>query len=99
MGLFSRVSTSDVVLTGEGQIDAQTPFAKGPWSLGRLARMQKKRVVAFAGAVSGPASATRDAFDEIIAVTPHGEGMPDPLHAAALLEAAARKWALGQRHP
>jgi glycerate kinase len=97
LGLFQRLSDVDVVVTGEGQIDAQTPMAKGPWSLGRLAHMQKKRVVAFAGAVRGPAAATRDAFDEVITVTPQEQGVPSPADAAALLEAAAKKWALAQR--
>src|SRR5581483_645928 len=82
LGLFSRLSEADVVITGEGQIDAQTPFDKGPWGLGRLARMQKKRVVAFAG---------------VITVTPKNQGVPGASEAADLLEAAAKKWAQGQR--
>src|SRR5581483_453453 len=97
LGLFTRLSEADVVVTGEGQIDAQTQFEKGPWGLGRLARMQKKRVVAFAGAVAGPATATRDAFDEVITVTPKNQGVPGASEAADLLEAAAKKWAQGQR--
>jgi glycerate kinase len=97
LGLFQRVSDVEVVITGEGQIDAQTQYDKGPWSLGRLARMQKKRVVAFAGAVLGPASSTRDAFDEVITVTPKDQGVPKAAEAAALLEAAAKKWAQTQR--
>jgi glycerate kinase len=97
LGLFQRVSDVDVVITGEGQIDAQTSFEKGPWSLGRLAHMQKKRVVAFAGAVVASASSTRDAFDEVITVTPKDAGVPSANQAAALLEAAAKKWALSQR--
>ena len=95
LGLFQRVIDSDVVLTGEGSIDVQTTFAKGPWSLGRLARMQKKRVVAFAGVVSGgTTAASREAFDDVIQVSPAGE-LPGPEEAAALLEEAARKWASG----
>lgn len=95
LGLFQRVIDADVVLTGEGSIDVQSTFAKGPWSLGRLARMQKKRVVAFAGVVSGGTTASsREAFDDVIQVSPAGE-LPTPEEAAALLEEAARKWASG----
>ncbi len=97
LGLFQRVGDAEVVLTGEGQIDLQTTYAKGPWSLGRLAKMQKKRVVAFAGSVSGGSgSATREAFDDVIQVTPPGE-LPTSAEAERLLVEAARKWALGPR--
>ena len=93
LGLLHRVIDADVVLTGEGSIDLQTTSGKGPWSLGRLARMQKKRVVAFAGVVSGGNSAaTREAFDDVIVVTPPGE-LPSPAQAEKLLTEAARKWA------
>src|SRR5262249_4917472 len=90
LGVFARVAAAAIVGTGEGQIDAQTRFEKGPWGLGRLARMQKKRVVAFAGAVAGPASATHDAFDEVVVVTPEHQELPRADEAAALLEGAAK---------
>lgn len=97
LGLFSRIAEVDHVITGEGQLDVQTTYAKGPWSLGRLARMQKKRVVAFAGTVSGNTAAkTRDAFDEVIVVSPAGP-MPSTAEAEKLLIEAARKWASGPR--
>ncbi len=97
MGLFQRVTDAEVVLTGEGQLDVQTTFAKGPWSLGRLARMQKKRVIAFAGTVTGgTAAAAREAFDDVIQVTPPGE-LPTPAEAERLLVEAAKKWASGPR--
>ncbi|MBL8953898.1 MAG: glycerate kinase [Myxococcaceae bacterium] len=97
LGLFQRVGEAEVVLTGEGQIDLQTAYAKGPWSLGRLARMQKKKVVAFAGVVSGGSgSATKDVFDDVIQVTPTGE-LPSAAEAERLLFEAARRWALSPR--
>jgi len=97
LGLFQRIGDAEVVLTGEGQIDLQTTYAKGPWSLGRLARMQKKRVVAFAGVVTGGSgSATREAFDDVIQVTPAGE-LPTPAEAERLLVEAARRWALAPK--
>jgi glycerate kinase len=99
MGLFQRITDADVVLTGEGQLDVQTTFAKGPFSLGRLARMQKRRVVAFAGKVKeGVGAATREAFDEVIQVSPAGPP-PSAVEAEKLLVEAARKWASRRRAP
>ena len=84
----------DLVLTGEGQLDNQTAYFKGPYALGRLARMQKKRVVLFAGAVHGGSSGVRDAFDEVVAV---GRGSrPDPARAGIELEEAVARWAIRQ---
>ncbi|MBK7863824.1 MAG: glycerate kinase [Archangiaceae bacterium] len=97
MGLFQRIGEADVVITGEGQLDVQTTFAKGPFSLGRLARMQKKRVIVFAGQVSNvTASVTREAFDEVIQVGPPG-CVPAAGEAGDLLAEAVRAWAAGRR--
>jgi glycerate kinase len=94
LGLFTRVNECDWVLTGEGRLDLQSAYFKGPYALGRLARMQKKRVILFAGSVLGGSSGVRDAFDEVVVV---GKGrMPDPADAAQQLEDAVQRWALRQ---
>lgn len=94
LGLFTRVNECDLVLTGEGQLDPQTAYFKGPYALGRLARMQKKRVVLFAGAVQGGSSGVRDAFDEVVAV---GRGNRlDPARAGVELEECVARWAIRQ---
>lgn len=97
LGLFTRVNECDWVLTGEGRLDVQSAFLKGPWSLGRLARMQRKRVVLFAGSVLGGSAGVRDAFDEVVVV---GAGqLPDPALAAQQLEEAVARWAARQQNP
>jgi glycerate kinase len=94
LGLFNLLNDNDLVITGEGRLDTQSPYFKGPYALGRLARMQKKKSVLFAGALGGPTSLVRDAFDEVLAV---GQGdLPSRDEAPRLLEAAAFRWALRQ---
>jgi glycerate 2-kinase len=96
LGLFSMISDCDLVITGEGQFDVQSSYFKGPYALGRLARMQKKRVVLFAGAVVGGSSIVRDTFDEVVDV---GRGQrPDPERAAQLLEDTVARWASRQSY-
>ncbi|MBI3182590.1 MAG: glycerate kinase [Myxococcales bacterium] len=92
LSLFVRVRKSSLVLTGEGRLDAQTAYFKGPFALARLARMQGKPVVLFAGSVAGAASA-REAFDEVVAVTPPGLSPAEvKARASELLERAVAAW-------
>jgi glycerate kinase len=51
--LEARIAASDLVITGEGRLDAQTLDGKGPAGVAALARKHGKPVVAFAGSVSG----------------------------------------------
>jgi glycerate 2-kinase len=44
----------DLVITGEGRIDFQTPFGKGPGMLAKLAKRHAIPVVGIAGAVAEP---------------------------------------------
>src|SRR5205823_6136544 len=90
LGLYYAVRDADIVVTGEGRLDEQTAYFKGPFALARLARMQGKKVVTFVGQLATPSSAARGAFDEIVVVPPK-ELAPEEAkkNAAALLEASA----------
>lgn len=92
-GLFMRVQNVDVVITGEGRIDGQTAYDKGPYALGRVGRMQKRRVVIFTGSVQAPAVLTREAFDDVVIVGGSDGVVPLPAAARAELRTAARAWA------
>ncbi len=51
--LEEKIAASDLIITGEGRLDAQTLDGKGPAGVAALARKHGKPIVAFAGAVSG----------------------------------------------
>ncbi len=60
-GLESAIATADLVLTGEGRLDAQTAMGKAPVGIARLAKAHGKPVIAFAGGVTDGARACHDA--------------------------------------
>jgi glycerate 2-kinase len=51
VGLEERIAQSDLVLTGEGRLDAQTLEGKGPAGIAAMARAAGKPVIAFAGSI------------------------------------------------
>lgn len=53
--LREKAADADLLLTGEGRIDAQTAFGKGPYAVARLGRELGVPVVAVAGEVAVPA--------------------------------------------
>lgn len=50
-GLLEKIRLADVVVTGEGKLDAQTLNGKGPAGVAMMAREEGKQVVAIAGIV------------------------------------------------
>ncbi len=51
-GLEEKIQTADLVITGEGRIDAQTYMGKAPAGVAALARKYGKRVIAFCGSAT-----------------------------------------------
>ena len=47
-----RIAACDIVITGEGRLDAQTLEGKGPAGIAALARKHGKPVLAFAGSIA-----------------------------------------------
>jgi glycerate kinase len=93
--LEKEIAASDIIITGEGRIDAQTLEGKGPAGVAALARKHGKPVFAFAGAVADdPRIAT--VFDRVFAITPPGMPLDEAfreaprLLATCVAEAAAK---------
>jgi glycerate kinase len=91
LGLDQRISECDLVITGEGRLDAQSLEGKGPVGVARLARHHGKPVLGLAGSVveSEALAATFDALRGIV-------DQPVPLEVAMergaeFLERAARQ--------
>lgn len=51
VGLRELAQDADLLITGEGRLDDQTAFGKGPWAVAQLGRELNIPVVAIAGAV------------------------------------------------
>jgi glycerate kinase len=54
VGFAGQVTAADLVITGEGSLDAQTPHGKAPAGVAAAARAHGKPVVAIAGRVTLP---------------------------------------------
>ncbi|HIR76229.1 MAG TPA: glycerate kinase [Candidatus Choladousia intestinipullorum] len=70
VGLEKEVKNADIVVTGEGRLDAQTAMGKAPAGVAKLAKQYGCTVLAFAGSVSDDAGACNeegiDAFFPVI---------------------------------
>lgn len=86
-GVEAALAGADYVITGEGQLDAQTAMGKAPIGVARLGKKHGAKVLAFAGSVTTDARRCNDAgidafFPIVRGVTTLAEAM-DPEHARA----------------
>ena len=88
--LDAAVRSADIIVTGEGRLDAQTLEGKAPAGVAKLARKHGKRVLAVVGEFD-PAAGWQSLFDEVFSVVSAGvtreEAMERP---AELLRKCAR---------
>jgi glycerate kinase len=78
-GLEQAIGSADLVITGEGRLDAGSMMGKAPVSLARMAKDLGKPVVAFCGSVDEQSGAPGE-FDGVWALVVEGE---DPSAAIA----------------
>ena len=92
-GLPDRIARADIVVTGEGKLDAQTLHGKGPLGVAGMARALGKRVVGIGGIIER-SDALVSHFDHLIEAKPEGMAVAEAIgRAAELLEdAVAREW-------
>jgi glycerate kinase len=88
-GLEASLTAADLVVTGEGSLDAQSLTGKGPVSIARLARGHGKPVIAFCGRAD-PAVRGSGVFDSITELAATGLPVETLMsRAAELLERMA----------
>jgi len=92
-GLRGRIAQADIVITGEGRLDAQSLHGKGPVGVAEMARAAGKRVVGLGGLVE-----SRDEllakFDAIWQAKPEGLPVAEAIpRAVELLEDCAARHA------
>ena len=89
------VRDADVVVTGEGRLDAQTVMGKAPIGVARVAKRFGKKVMAFSGCVTADAGVVNehgiDAFFPILRQVTTLEEALEKGHAAANLAATAEQ--------
>lgn len=56
INIEEAIASADIVITGEGRLDAQTCMGKAPAGIAKLAKKHGKTVIAFAGAIADGAS-------------------------------------------
>lgn len=68
IGLAEQIRHADLVLTGEGRVDAQTHHGKTPWAVARLAHGLGKPVVVFGGQVREPLGALSQVATAVVPI-------------------------------
>ncbi|HYM15598.1 MAG TPA: glycerate kinase [Dehalococcoidia bacterium] len=92
VGLAARVAAADLVIAGEGRLDAQTSFGKTAAGVADLARAHGRPVAIVAGVVDPAYDRSAIPFDAVEQATPSGMAVGDAMRDAARLlrQAAAR---------
>ncbi len=81
--LRARIAQADVVITGEGRIDAQTLHGKGPYGVAQLARALGRPVIAVGGSLADDAPLAADGpFDAFEAAVCRPQSEHDALAGA-----------------
>lgn len=93
IGLEERVAKADLIITGEGRLDAQTLHGKGPIGVALMARRLGKAVVAFAGSIDDSPN-LRAHFDLAYAIKPSKMTLAQAILEARPLLATAAESAL-----
>lgn len=95
VGLEATIAAADIVITGEGRVDAQTAYGKTAGGVAALARKHVKRVVVIAGSIDATYDASRGAFDIVESILQPGMSAEDAMRDASRLLAAAAKRVAG----
>ena len=89
LGLEAAVAGADLVITGEGSLDAQTLEGKAPAGVAKLARKHGETVIAFAGSISH-AEQLHEIFDAVCPIAGGPVSVEESMRDAAnLLEQSA----------
>lgn len=100
IGLEQAIASADLVITGEGSLDAQTGSGKAPAGVAALAVRYGVPVLAFAGRVPDPEAALKLGFEAVFPIAARVPLAEALANGPALLEAAvAAQLASGHATP
>ena len=78
--LENDIKDADIVITGEGRIDAQTAYGKAPIGVAKLAKKYDKKVLAFAGTISEDSDiCKKHGIDEFYQITPLSQSLAEAM--------------------
>ncbi len=83
VGLDAAVAVADLVLTGEGSVDAQTLQGKTPAGVAAVAARHGVPVVVLGGRVTEDARALASGSVRLVCITPDGQKLTDALRQGA----------------
>lgn len=66
--LRQKVATVDLIITAEGQIDAQTSYGKGPGEIAKLARQHQKKCIGICGQIGDDYDSADTLFTSIFPI-------------------------------
>lgn len=93
VGFADRLADSDLVLTGEGRVDAQTGYGKTAAGVARRARDAGRPVICFGGSVTADGEAVMDDLCAVVLPVVEGPMSLDEIRSAGtppIARAAAR---------
>ncbi|MDO7269702.1 glycerate kinase family protein [Shouchella clausii] len=92
-GFHKRIAGSELVVTGEGRLDSQTPYGKTPIGVAKAAKAQQIPVIAVAGQLGDGYEAIFDhGIDAAFSLVPGAIPLDDAIaNGAAYLEAVAEQ--------
>lgn len=79
--LEQHIKNADIVITGEGRLDAQTVMGKAPIGVAKLAKKHGKKVIAFAGCISDGAEVCLEhGIDAYFPISPEDMSPEEAMH-------------------
>lgn len=92
LSIEEKIKNTDLVITGEGKIDDQSSYGKGPYYIAKLAKKYNKKVIAFTGENSSTFD-NRNLFNDIIEINDKSNTLEYSLkNSAALLKKAVTNY-------
>lgn len=93
INLEGALAGAGLVITGEGKIDSQTIYGKGPIGVARLAKKHGIRVIALAGSISADVDVVfQYGIDGLMVIVNGPQGLDEAMkHAASLLTDATSR--------
>ncbi len=97
--LDARIAAADVVITGEGRLDAQTAYGKVAAGVAAMARRHGKRVIVVAGHVDAGFAPDPGMFTSVAVATPADMALDEAMRRAGELVRAATARAVRDEAP